>query len=375
MTPSKSKKGFNLVGEPEVTKKRRSPKNKRKSVLGDDIDESIGCFFLDSGAHSLYNQALYDIDADGKRVVVPLHRRYEFFESDSFWEYVDKYCEFVKEHQHAIDYYANVDVIHNPDLSWKVLKYIEKQHKLNPVPVIHMGTSVDVLKKHIDAGYDYIGLGGVALEGTRTSYIDWADEMFQFICDTPDKTPRVKVHGFAMTAYASLVRYPWWSVDSTSWAKAGGFGMVYFPNPMTRRKAGVYQLVPPLSDWKQLRRYTPWSLSFSYNAPAKSRKYQSGLSLSRLESRVLHEWLEIIDVPIGKVLVDPKTVSSDNVDYAVPTDDKSQWGEMIEWGVVSHHAARKIANLRFFERLVSELPDWPWPFAVKGKISRGFGVI
>lgn len=375
MTPSKSRKGFSLVGEADTEKKRRSPKIKRQSVLGEDIDESIGCFFLDSGAHSLYNQALYEIDADGKRVVVPLHRRYDFFETAEFWQYVDAYCEFVKENAHAIDYYANVDVIHNPKLSWKVLKYMETQHGLSPVPVIHMGTSVKVLKKHLDAGYSYVGLGGVALEGTRTSYINWADEMFQFICDTPDRTPRVKVHGFAMTAYASLVRYPWWSVDSTSWAKAGGFGMVYFPNPKTRRKAYDYQLVPPLGDWQSLSRYVPWSMSCSYNAPAKSRKYQSVLSLSRLESRVLHEWLEMVDVPIGKVLVDPKTVSSDNADYAVPTDDKSQWGEMIEWGVVSHHAARKIANLRFFEKLVAALPDWPWPFIARGRTDRGFGLI
>lgn len=322
-----------------VKKQRRNPKRKRRDE-GERPPETIGSFFLDSGAHSLFNIYAHNVGQ---------HERYAFYETDDFWQYVDDYCEFVKANIHAIDYYANVDVIHNPKLSWKVLKYIEKDHGLNPVPVVHMGTEVKWLRRHLDAGYDYIGLGGVALEGTRTSYLHWADQMFECICDTPDRTPKVKVHGFAMTAYASLVRYPWYSVDSTSWAKAGGFGMVYFPKKIN----GEFVFVPPdPNDWSRVKAYEPYNLSCSANAPAAKKKGQSYLSVSSGAQKVLAEWLESIDVPIG-------TVDEDC--------------EMLEWGVVSHHAARKIANLRFFEHLTAALPDWPWRF--KATSVKGFGLI
>jgi hypothetical protein len=279
------------------------------------------------------------------------NNRYAFYETDEYWKYVDAYCEFVKANIDAIDHYANVDVIHNPELSWKTLKYIEKEHGLNPVPVIHMGTHTEWLRKHMEEGYDLIGVGGMALGSTRTIYRAWADRIFNVVCDTPDKTPQVKIHGFACTSYQVLVRYPWWSVDSTSWAKAGGFGIVYYP----RKVNGEFGFVAPPTKRLQKSRqsdYTPYNLSCSTAAPAATKKHQSILSISAAARRVLMEWLELIDVPYGTV------------------DDD---GEMVEWGIISHHAARKIANLRFFEHLVAALPDWPWPF--QAAITKGFGFV
>lgn len=163
-------------------------------------DGVVGSLFLDSGAHSLYNKLIH-----GKG-----RKAYDFFETPEFWEYVDSYAEFVKANKAGIDYYVNVDVIFNPEASWRVLKYLEEKHKLNPLPVIHHGEDLKWVKKHVDAGYDYIGLGGLGQAVTRDMYYQWADVVYDYLCPPPKRLPIVKTHGFAMTAHALMVRYPWY---------------------------------------------------------------------------------------------------------------------------------------------------------------------
>ena len=76
-------------------------------------------FMLDSGAHSLYT----------KEVIKKKHQAgYKYFETDMFWEYVDDYAKFVEEYIDVIDVYVNVDVIFNPDMSWKVYRYLKDEY-------------------------------------------------------------------------------------------------------------------------------------------------------------------------------------------------------------------------------------------------------
>jgi hypothetical protein len=49
----------------------------------------------------------------------------------------------------------------------------------------------------------------------------------------PDGTPKVKVHGFGLTNIQLLFRYPWYSVDSTSWLQNGFDGCCLLRNPET----------------------------------------------------------------------------------------------------------------------------------------------
>lgn len=157
---------------------------------------------IDSGAHSLYNKY-----TRGKE------RSFDFYESDEFWKFVDGYASFIKEHKDEISLYVSVDVIFNAPLSWKVQKYLEDTHKLNPLPVFHVGEDFKWLKKYID-NYDYIGLGGLGQTTSKTMWIKgMGDPAFSMICD--DKGyPRVKTHGFAMTSPELIIDYPWASVDS-----------------------------------------------------------------------------------------------------------------------------------------------------------------
>lgn len=294
-----------------------------------------GLFFLDSGAHSLYTREVIKLAGYGS-----LKRKrdagYGYYDGPEFWTYVDTYAQFVKEHLDVLDYYANVDVIFDPVRSWKVLKYLEQEHGLNPVPVVHYGTSLKWIAKHLDAGYEYLGLGGLGQEATVVDYKVWADGVFSFLCPKPLRLPVVRTHGFAMTAYNLLVRYPWFSVDSATWTKVGAFGGIMVPHK--RRGQFVFDIAP-------------YIVAVSNGSPGNKEAGKHYQTLSQADRTIVTEWLELIDVPLGKSKPD---------------------GMVIEYGVCNRHSERKIANLLFFERLRAWLPAYPWPF--RATVVRGHGL-
>ena len=299
--------------------------------LQSDLKENVGSFFLDSGAHSLFN--LHTIKK-GKQ-------DFSYYETDAFWDYVNEYAAFLKKYRKAIDWYVNVDVIHNPKLSWKVLKYLEDTHKLHPLPVIHVGTSTDWLKKHLDHGYDYIGFGGLGQTDLKRDYYSWANDMFKVICPKSNNyEPIIKTHGFAMTSYDLLVKYPWASVDSASWAKAGAYGTIYVPRNTKGKHDFLkrpYSISVSLTESKRKKDKKPQAnngdsfdlVESAYYAsnPAAYKRGKHLFTLSKEERRIVETWLNEIGVELGSV-------------------DKE--GNAVDWGVVSHYQARKIANLKFF---------------------------
>lgn len=293
-------------------------------------EERVGTFFLDSGAHSLYTKKAMRVDTEKDAE--------EFYNSREFWAYLDDYAEFIKQHKHAIDYYANVDIIFSPKHSWEAQQYLVEQHGLWPVPVVHHGAELIWIKKYLNAGHDLIGLGGLGQEAKKIQYFEWADRVYSFLCPGPKRLPIVRTHGFAMTSWELLTRYPWWSVDSASWVKAGGFGKIFVPH---RRKGKAdFSLRPYGINAGVL---SPCGVAF------RRERIHKVQPVSKAEAAAIMAWLEEIDVPLGSV-------------------DEND--EMVEWGVCSHHAARKIANLRYFEALCAYLPAWPRPF--RGIPRQGF---
>lgn len=188
-----------------VTRKkvtRRFVSKDRISLEG--LPRTCGSFFLDSGAHSLYT----------KWVINPKHARgYDDYKTKKFRKYVDEYAAFIKKYGKGIDFYVNVDAIFEPTITWQVQKYLENEHGLEPIPVVHYGTDLSWLRRYVEGGYKFIGIGGLGQEATRGAYLKWADEVYAYLCDNKDRLPTVKTHGFALTSYGLMVRYPWWSVD------------------------------------------------------------------------------------------------------------------------------------------------------------------
>lgn len=302
-----------------------------------------GDIFLDSGAHSLYNEHVLKktkegtfTGEDGYRLSSrELESAYSYYDSKAFWKYVDEYASFLL---HAagrgVNFYVNVDAIHHPEISYKVLKHLEG-YGLSPLPVLHFGTPIEWLHKHLDEGYDFIGFGGVGRKSHQRAYVKWADEFWKVVCAPPSYIPRVKVHGFAMTSWNLITRYPWYSVDSATWIKSAAFGNIMFP----RKKNGKHSFdVAPLT------------VGMTPNSPRRNEKGGHWLTLRPEERKMIAEWLEFINVPLGAL-------------------DENE--EPIEYGCLTHHHPRAQANCIYLHELAKSRPKWPFPWAPK-QTARGF---
>lgn len=156
---------------------------------------------------------------------------------------IDKYIEFLESHHKNIDVIVNLDVIpggknKKPSREeiesaakegWENYEKIcqSKVPKEKVLHIFHSGEEFKWLEKMVNE-MDYIGLSP-SNKNTTEQNIKWLDKCMKYVCNK-DGVPKVKFHGFAVTSHRLMTRYPWWSVDSSSWAIQAGLGMIYVPN-------------------------------------------------------------------------------------------------------------------------------------------------
>lgn len=197
---------------------------------------------IDSGAHSLYRNT-FSPNQQGfyrDRAIAD----YSHLKSEKFNDYLESYIECLYEHIDDLEMYVSLDIIFNAKASWEIQKYMESCG-LNPLPVFHQGEPWKYLKRYID-NYEYIGIGGLAQNTSAKSYAEFGDEAFKMICKK-DGSPRVKVHGFAMTSIQLMKRYPWYSCDSSTWVALSRNGWARFPR---FKKSGEYDWLSKPIAWR-----------------------------------------------------------------------------------------------------------------------------
>jgi hypothetical protein len=328
----------------QATTIRRFMEYEKQKKGHENDSQRVFMHFFDSGAFGVYNKKVKKRFVTlEQRIRLPRDEVYAYYHKPAFWKRVDAYAKFVKKHKVACDYYANLDVLYNPELSWEVQQYLEKEHGLKPVPIIHSGTHIKWIVHYLDRGYKFLGLGGFGQQRmTSKDYLAWANRVFKIICPLPKRLPIVRVHGFAMTNYSLLMRFPWWSVDSATWAKAAAYGHVYIP--YERGGEFIFSRQPMM-----LTSSTEMSQRTQKTRPAGEDHF---CGHAQLEKDSIVKWLAHLGIPMGEVDTD---------------------GDMKKWGVLSHYGARKKANLRFFEALEKSLPKWPWEF-VPGRERASFNL-
>ena len=123
------------------------------------------------------------------------------------------YIKFLKEV--GAEIYSALDVIGDPHET--LLNYNKmKEQGMNPIPCFHTGEPLKFLDEILHE--NYISLGGmVHAEGVE----DWLDKVFNYIFK---KNPLIKIHGFGLTDPNLMLKYPWYSVDSSSWLACVKYG-------------------------------------------------------------------------------------------------------------------------------------------------------
>jgi len=286
--------------------------------------------FLDSGAFSAFTKGV-DVD---------------------IYEYID----YIKRHKDHLHLYANLDVIGDSAATWKNQKIMERAG-LSPLPCFHYGEHTKWLKKYI-RNYEYIALGGMVPIQSQQLQM-WLDDLFEnYICGK-DGLPRVKVHGFGMTTQSLILRYPWYSIDSTSWAIAGGIGDIMVPVVTW----GIYDFQ------KQPLLVNVSNRPGSVNTTTKGKHFEH--CSEKVKEYVL-QYINSLGYVMGKSIfrkVKQTHKLKINEAWAEPKSDVSRRLLEIkkEIGISNSHQIRKLVNIHFYNQLGESCPKWPWAYKPKRK--------
>lgn len=129
---------------------------------------------------------------------------------------IKEYIKFIKDIDPSL--YAGLDVIGDPIATELNLKIMEDEG-LNPLATFHQGGEFKYLYRLIEK-YDQIALGGMV---QAPDLKPWLDTVWKQILQ---RKPNLKVHGFGLSGAELIRRYPWHSVDSSSYSSSTRFARV-----------------------------------------------------------------------------------------------------------------------------------------------------
>lgn len=172
---------------------------------------------------------------------------------------VEAYCEYIKSNSDILEEIDGrpcasvLDGIGDPKLTWENQARMETLG-VCPLPCFHYGEDERYLDWYIE-NYPYITLGGMVPISTP-QLIHWLDRIWKnHLCDRHG-VPKLKVHGFGLTTISLMERYPWYSVDSSSWVQMAGNGTILLPefgalsvsekSPQAKDSGRHVDTVPPM---------------------------------------------------------------------------------------------------------------------------------
>lgn len=248
---------------------------------------------------------------------------------------IDEYIAYIKQNQDVFDKYFNLDVIGNGDKSYQNFLYMRSKG-LKPIPVWHAETDPIFLEHYLKVS-DYIAIGAISVMSNERT-IRSLDSVWADYLTDEDGMPLCKIHGFGLTSIFIMRRYPWWSVDSTSWVQFGRYGVILIPR--TRGGKWVYDENPHI-------------VTVSARSPQRSKQgrhfdtYPPGIQEKFL--RYIHS----VGFKMGKTKFE--TIRGKLTE--IP----------LELGVSNNHLLRDKINMLYYLRVERDMPEWPWRFKPKTK--------
>lgn len=216
--------------------------------------------FLDSGAFSAFTKG---VDVDMKA-----------------------YCRYIHENEDIIEKVDGVtcasvlDGIGDPLKTWQNQQAMESLG-VRALPCFHYGEDERYLDWYVER-YPYITLGGMVPISTP-QLIHWLDRLWERHLTDGAGRPKVKVHGFGLTSLPLMKRYPWYSVDSSTWVQWAANGMLLIPG--TGQVNVSSQSSSRKIEGQHLNTYTP------PQREAIIKKIEAlGFEVERLENEYISRW-------------------------------------------------------------------------------------
>lgn len=243
---------------------------------------------LDSGAFSYYTKFGSAKDEHGKMIYgtgAIKHADHSYYQTPSFQKYLEDYINFLRLHKGRMKFCVSLDVIFNPEASWDIYKQMTAQG-LKVLPVYHWGEDPKWLKKYLDCT-DYIGVGGVGKTATMSAWLPFGERTWKLLCDNKGK-PLVRVHGFAMSSFELVKRFPYHSIDSTTAFTWSRYGSLMLPNKVGSGKAGFNFSNTPIIYPVTPRR-------------ARASKHVDQLFPTGVKRAAVEEYVELLGIPFEEL--------------------------------------------------------------------------
>lgn len=129
--------------------------------------------------------------------------------------------------------FVGLDVIHDPQATWRNHLLLAAAVGAEPVPIIHAGADPLWVDRYADRGCSLVCVGGAAPAIRRVSASEfprWLDRVH-----ARAHARGVGLHGLAVTAWRFLLGWPWASVDSSAWGRGHRYGTTVAFDPVRGR--------------------------------------------------------------------------------------------------------------------------------------------
>lgn len=212
-------------------------------------------FFLDSGAFSAFTMGV-EVD-------------------------LNAYCDFIHRNADVIIMPSVLDAIGDPDGTWRNQVRMEEQG-VRPLPCYHYGEPTEVVDWYVK-NYDYITIGGMVPISTPQLKL-WLDRIWEEHLTDDKGVPKCKVHGFGLTSPELMTRYPWYSVDSSTWQAMGSNGSIMLSSGKALAVSGK------AAQRKHLGQHVD-NLSPPLRAEIQRQIEEQGLTLDLMAEHHSHRWV------------------------------------------------------------------------------------
>jgi hypothetical protein len=299
---------------------------------------------------------------------------------------LDEYIEYCLKYIDAISYVVNLDVIparpgqkkipqeeieRSAQQGWKnaqkMLRAGIPKEKL--IHVFHQNENFHWLERMVRE-FDYIGLSP-ANDRTTLEKQTWLDSCMPYVTDSKG-FPTIKFHGFAVTALNLMLRFPWFSVDSATWAQQAGRGAIYIP----QKKQG-----------KERFDVLPHLVRIGHNSPFE-RTADHFTNLPPQQKQEFLDYFAMNEVPLGRsscVRVEQKKGGRAPIRFCREREDcdfinrlPSQICQDVieEEGLINKMNPRAYINALFLNNLQEAMPPWPTkPFRETVEMTNGFNIL
>lgn len=130
-----------------------------------------------------------------------------------------EYVKFITRFSHWFKAYSNLDDLQSPVITKNNQKALEDKG-LYPLPVFHTGESLEILEDYVQE-YPYVCVGRII------PFTNQPKKIIPFLIQCHKiARGRAVLHGFGVTNWKLLKLFPWYSVDSSSWASGFRYGRV-----------------------------------------------------------------------------------------------------------------------------------------------------